>query len=61
MRVRVKPTDYPVHEGKKRSMRRGYAIVSEAGKPMFVGLFISEEKAKEFIKARGWRYVEEAA
>jgi hypothetical protein len=42
-------------------MTRAYALVSEAGKPLFVGLFVSREKAEAYCKERGWSLVRKEA
>lgn len=56
MRVRAEPAEYVyTNDKRKRVVSRAYALVSESGQPLFVGLFTSEDKAEEFCKARGWR------
>lgn len=55
MRVRAEAREY-VHtnDKRKRVVSRAYALVDAAGKPLFVGLFASEDKAEAFCKERGW-------
>lgn len=58
MRARVDPVDYKHTNDKGRvTTSRAYALVDPRGKPLFVGLFISPEKAQEYCKAHGWTLV----